>query len=128
MTKQEIFDKAWNGLKSQGFERAHDGVGCVYYMQRDDKVLRCAWGWVDPEATQAGGCGGSVFTLRDRGIGLAATPEFEVESTYVATPGSLMHLAEELQIAHDGHEARVPEVMQQNLRAVAARFGLTVPE
>lgn len=46
MTRQEIFNTVWNGLKSQGFEcSAHNGT-CLY---RGPNGRKCAAGWLIPD-------------------------------------------------------------------------------
>lgn len=43
MTPQEAFDKAARGLKSQGFRRSADGMGCLY---NGPEGRHCAVGWL----------------------------------------------------------------------------------
>jgi hypothetical protein len=126
MTKQEMFNKAFLGLKSQGFERAAtEKDGCMYAV-RDDAgkvVKRCAWGWVDPVATEHVSAG-AIWTLRRLGVGLAAELD-GFQDEYLAVPGSDFDFADQLQKEHD--HAVWPAGVEQGLRNLAARFGLTVP-
>ena len=108
MTNKEMFDKAWNGLKSQGWQKAMEGDHCVY-LTSDGK--RCAWGWVDPEGT----CGetGVVEQLARRGIGLASCLSYNGQC-----------FARSLQYAHDGSN---PNRLEQSMRDFAENWGLTIP-
>ncbi len=114
-SRQEMFDRAWNGLKSQGFERCmwdpddrYHGGQCAY--SSPDGTKHCAWGWVDPE-------------------GLAG---YQGNSGVYGCPGLAERLdagdrnfASRLQRAHDGAES--PAEMEQKLRSLAADCGLVVP-
>lgn len=130
MTKQEMFDKAWAGLKAQNWVRCvTDRTDSCTYAKRDaagNVIARCAWGHVDPAGTENYGSGLSVGTLHDRGLGLAATLE----------PGDDLTFARRLQEAHDAqgfpYEVSSPweqsSDMEQRLRALAAFYDLAVPE
>jgi hypothetical protein len=107
MTNQEMFDKAWNGLKSQGFERCLGLTVCCMYNDGNGK--HCAWGWVD-ESLSDEQC--YVTDLAMEGIGLAATLDEDQ-----------LNFAAQLQRAHD----RVGS-MEQSLRDLAKRYNLIVPE
>lgn len=124
-SRQEMFNRAWEGLKSQGFERCHsdnepelrgrtDIPGCLY---DNGKGHHCAWGWVDPEATRVIDGRyqtGTVGALASMGVGLAAH----------LNEGDLSFAAD-LQGAHDG--TGTPERMQEALRRVATKYALVVP-
>lgn len=115
---QEWFDKAWNGLKSQNFERcmeyiydtsgALDDTRCSY----SHEDMRCAWGWVDQSLT--GSEKGGVDKLRDMKIGIAANLNDDQ-----------IHFAQRLQSAHDS--ARHSESMQNFLVEIAKDYKLTIP-
>lgn len=126
LTIQEMFDRAWNGLKAQGFQRAYLlGAGCSYF---DDSGRRCAWGHVDPEGTRFA-MNASVNTLKLRGIGLAVQLEGldpKGDGCFDALAGSPLAFASDLQNAHD--QAEEPMLMERNLRGLAERYRLTVPE
>jgi len=120
LTKQEMFELAWNGLRAQGWKLSLDSDGSCRYKSPDG--YRCAWGHVDPEGTdhpEAEGKG--VLGLAGDNIGIAAK----------LNPFDLS-FASRLQAAHDdagprsGLAAR-PD-MEANLRALAAEHGLEVPE
>jgi hypothetical protein len=110
-----MFDRAWRGLKSQGWAKSQTIVGgiataCVY-LTKDGR--RCAWGWVDPEGTSALPVDDlSVASLRDRGIGLAATLS-------LADVG----FARRLQNAHDAFGGSV----EDRMRLFATEHKLTIP-
>lgn len=113
MMNQEMFDRAWRGLKGQGWEKAHNGLGCVYsFTKPDGRELRCAWGHVDTALTTESF---GVRTLRKLKKGLAAT--LDDEGVYFAT---------ELQGAHD--DASSSADMEARFREVAAVFNLSIPE
>lgn len=139
MTNQEMFDKAWAGLRAQEWQLALGKSGGCVYLSPEGK--RCAWGHVDPEGTAQAGCynGSGVGSLRRMGIGLAAH-----------LSGPELKFAEELQNAHDGTNAdpnalhgsggmtdgngqwhtsmNTPPDMEGRLRHLAKLWGLTVPE
>lgn len=107
MTNQEMFDKAWNGLKSQGFERCLGLTGCCMYNDGNGK--HCAWGWVDESLTNENCC---IEDLARYGVGLAATLNEDQ-----------LKFATRLQRAHDRDGS-----MEQSLRDLAKRYNLIVPE
>lgn len=122
MDKQEMFNRAWNGLKSQGFEqsmRIYKGVAyggepgglrCAY---AGDNGMRCAWGWVDLSLDEK--ITGGVFTLHRKQIGLAADLSSQD-----------LEFASNLQAIHD--ESLIPSTMEKSLRDLASQHGLTIPE
>lgn len=111
-SRQEMFDRAFRGLRAQGFERcAANHYGCLYEDLNTGR--RCAWGHVDASLT--GADSGSVWHLRREKIGLAAR-----------IPLNDVDFAMALQRAHDN--AMGPGNMEELLRNVAERFGLTVPD
>lgn len=117
-SRQEMFNRAYLGLKSQGFQRAHSlADGCLYLM---DDGKRCAWGWVDPEGTvnQWGQpMVGSVTTLASRGCGIAAGLGLDD-----------MEFAMDLQEAHDRTDLWPADGrMAGALAKFAAKYGLTIP-
>ena len=119
LTQQEMFDRAWRGLRSQGWEKSvaarqvDMGSTCVYL---NDKGRRCAWGWVDPDAT--GALRGRdrampLSSLRSQGIGLAANLSDE---DYL--------FASALQNAHDA----IGGDLEERMRLFAKTRNLTIPE
>lgn len=110
MTRQEMFDRAFRGLASQGWRRAVNEHGACQYLTEDGR--RCAWGWVDPDDTT--NATGTVLTLRAAGCGLAAH----------LLPDDL-RFARALQIAHD----QAPDdELEASMRKFAEDWALTCPE
>lgn len=150
-SRQEMFNRAWNGLKGQGWKTStfKDGRGCSYDGPDGRK---CAWGWVDPEGTKddptkgdptkgvtynprwtkTGQLSGTVLTLRIEGIGLAALIPNEDE-------GFIAQLQSVHDGAREGHEADLvnedpatkwymASSMEQRMRLFAREYGLSIPE
>lgn len=109
LTKQEIFDRAWRGLSSQGFQRCRVNDRCAY---SDGNGRHCAWGWVDVGL----GVGSTlaIYEMRRKLQGVAALLDDEG-----------LDFAEQLQEAHDSHE--YPEDMERALRELAADNSLSIP-
>lgn len=112
MTRQEMFNKAFLGLKSQGFQQCLNLAKetCVY---NGPNGTHCAWGWVDPTIPAQFNEDTSLETLKHKGVGLAAT----------LRPGDLI-FAENLQDIHDENE--MPHKMEQALLEFAKNEDLTV--
>jgi hypothetical protein len=123
LNRQEAFNRAWNGLASQGWTTAHKqtilGVACTY-LTEDGR--RCAWGWVDPEGTSLGASsvpGDDITDLRRLGYGIAKNlNDYDVE------------FAKMLQAAHDNvaFGTAKPANLEESMRYFATGHGLTVPE
>lgn len=130
LTKQEMFNRAWIGLRSQTFERAAQPNGYCEYKMENGK--RCAWGWVDQEHAER--IRGDVYDGNRAGVGLLAN----------LNPEDLL-FARELQVAHDYARARrstavshldlaaakynyLPLEVENNLRKLAAFHNLSIPE
>jgi hypothetical protein len=115
-SRQEMFDRAVRGVRSQGFQQCSNGASCRYrHMRADGTVMRCVWGWVDPEGTESDPCG-TVFFLRENKVGLAATLS-EEDAEW----------ARGLQVAHDGASEKVGD-MESRLRRFGTDHGLVWPE
>ena len=109
--EQEIFNKAYLGLASQGFQQAVDSMGACQYL--DDHGLRCA----------VGHC-------------LSNPPrhsDFNVYSLIQNNPDAAKDLAgvsfdflADLQLCHD--LGKTPVDMVELLKRFVARYYLTVPE
>lgn len=111
LTKQEMFDRVFIGLRSQGFTRCVDErLQCVY---ADGNGRHCAWGWVD--TTLGADTFGTVHTLCMSRVGLAA--ELSVE---------LLEFASELQRIHDS--CIDSDLMEDRLYTFALTHGLSIPE
>lgn len=119
-SRQEMFNRAWNGLKSQKWELSKQDTSdpdydtsmptCLY--KHPTKEQRCAWGWVDTSLNEK-----DVGTVRGlyhyrRGIAGQLTYE-DVE------------WAQELQRTHDA--ASSSAAMVANLALFAQKYSLTIP-
>lgn len=118
ITKQEMFNRAVRGLRSQGFERCMSNPGPdldpepVY---NDGNGRHCAWGWVDrsigPEAKN------NAFFVEDlalEGVGIAKSLTTD-----------LLAFGRNLQWCHD--DSPTPAVMERRLRRLGEREGLKWP-
>jgi len=119
MTRQEMFNKAVRGLRSQGFERCtrkapneYKDEVCVY---DDGNGKHCAWGWVDESTWSYKEARDTVDNLANRGVGLAASLPYEDRQW-----------ASRLQQCHD--KAYDAEGVEHNLRQFAKEFSLVFPE
>lgn len=118
LTRQEMFNKAVIGLRSQGWDRCSIDEAvverCVYQKRVGDSIRHCAWGWVDQGLT--GLISGTVSNLRERGIGLAADLSF-AEANW----------ADNMQATHDNFCAAAPP-MEQRFRDFGRDNDLIWPE
>lgn len=111
LTRQEMFDRAVIGLRSQGFTRClHARGGCAY---ADGAGRHCAWGWVDTELPYDQAL--FVAALARDKIGLAATLD-HTDLEFVVG----------LQVCHDA--GIMPDSMERRLRALAITYDLIFPE
>lgn len=112
LTRQEMFDKAWIGLKSQGFEQSldEDGDTCVY---RGEAGRKCAIGWCIPDDKYH--------------VGLEKQSPFNSGELRRAAgiADADARFASELQGVHDN--SRSPAEMLLQIRAFAAEHNLTIP-
>jgi hypothetical protein len=111
LTKQEMFNRAFLGLRSQNWERCLDESGVCKYTSGSE---HCAWGWVDlslgPDKYS------TIFDLKENGIGLAASLDDEH-----------FRFAMALQSCHDtAYEG--PEQMKQYFYELAKDHNLEIPE
>lgn len=123
---QQLFNRAWEGLKSQGFERSvvvpRGGYGnrCVY---RGDEGRRCAVGWLIEDKNYHPNFDLDSFSVRDvvleGGIG-------DLDPSLSKEDCREVSFLQALQEAHDG--ADDPDRMQVRLREVAMEFDLDAPE
>lgn len=110
MNRQEIFDKAWNGLKAQGFRRSADEHGSCLY--RGPNGLKCAIGHcISDEAFNHRWEGSRDEPFKAAGVGGWGSQKYE--------------WAIELQNAHD--TASDPSDMEGGLRRFAKKHKLTIP-
>ena len=118
LTRQEMFNLAFNGIRNQNFEPAYDNGRCKY-LTGDGK--RCAFGHIQP-------------TLSDETQGVYGVYDPNLISRID------LDFAEDLQTVHDysaGSPALntaakkyslTPYTMEYNLRQFAKYHNLTVPE
>jgi hypothetical protein len=118
LTKQEIFTKAYAGLKSQGFERSTGGRrgACMY---RGENGMKCAVGWpipddkYDPTIEGTSACDMVVINgLEDH---------FDIW-----TDSSNYDFIINLQECHD--KGKTPAMMERNLRHFAKLHELKIED
>lgn len=118
LSRQEIFTKAYNGLKSQGFQRSVSPIHFHSYScrYRGANGMKCAVGWLmdDDKYTSSfeGYTPNGAYTL----------PEYW-EAVNCSRDDSFF--LKELQKAHDNGDT--PELMINNLETVAGVHGLEIP-
>lgn len=113
MNNQEIFNKVWKGLKSQGWQRSVRGEKCLY---RGPDGLKCAIGHLIPDEHYWKEMEGkTVYTLMD---------------TYPNLNLSTMNLGflDSLQTIHDLSWECTPQELEEKYRRFARDQGLTIPE
>lgn len=110
--KQDIFNKAYRGLKAQGFVKSVGNKGCMY---RGFNSLKCAIGHCISD---------SEYTLELEGRS-ANTHKIGAILGYVPYSDEAW-FAIDLQGIHDN--SRGPEYMKDGLHAFAKKHGLTVPQ
>lgn len=116
--RQRLFDNAWNGLKSQGFERSvNDMETCVY---RGVGGRKCALGWSisDDKYTP---------DMDSRDVeNASARTDAVLAACGVSTDFDMCTFTAKLQRCHDN--AYFHDEMKYRLRNFADRNGLVVPE
>lgn len=116
MNKQEIFDKVYLGLKSQGFIQAlGEFEDCQY---RGVNGTKCAVGFLIEDED---------YTDEFEGVGIVGNVLLQdyLKNRWNIEPDTTRFLLN-LQHAHD--DGFHPNVMKINLTAVAKEHGLTIPE
>ncbi len=112
-SRQEMFNRAWNGLRSQGWRKAMRNEATCTFLTADG--LRCAWGWVDPEGTVVNGMSrlGGVMSLHLERHGIAGLLSLQDAE-----------FASKMQCAHDdaGNGALRAAMVQ-----FAKDYGLEIP-
>lgn len=113
-TRQEIFDIAYRGLASQGFEKSVDGAGwyplCRY---RGYNGRRCAIGWCIPDEKYNGDIEGTAAD-GDQVRRAAGIRKRDIK------------FAKDLQGIHD--DSRYPFELKKALAEFALERRLTIPE
>ena len=105
MSKQEMFNRAYRGLASQGWVRSIDSSGCVY---KNERGHRCAWGWVDLSLDA-----NDIGPVADLNAGIAADLGFNE-----------LVFATQLQNLHDSSE---DWKLEADFVSFADRNNLTIP-
>jgi hypothetical protein len=108
MTRQEIFDKIYLGMKSQGFRQCTDGYECRYRNKR--KKLRCTAGWLIPD---------SDYNARKMEGFLIKELDFFKDMEHI-------DFIEEIQEIHD--ESMMIEEMRYRLQQLGLRHELEIPD
>lgn len=116
-TRQELFNNAYIGIASQGWERAYreygeDGVGFVGCMYRAPDGKKCAIGWNIPDDKYYEDMEGNTATGSIRVAAGISQEDAE--------------FADELQMVHDN--AALPEYMRCYFMQFAIKHGLSIPE
>lgn len=126
LTKQQLFNNAWNGLKSQGWQKSIaikpyssaiiEGA-CRY---RGPENRRCAIGWSIPDDKYELGMEGS-------------TPSSRYIQKAANIPVKLADWAVVLQRVHDSIDMNqqpetIAALMEKGMRKFAKDFDLTIPE
>lgn len=134
MTKQEVFDKVWSGLKAQGFVRAatSGGLACQYRATGPKgEVLKCAAGQLIPDSEYNPDCDDRA---KGGGKEITNTPSSWLGPTLVGIISNpdLRTLVVDLQRAHDGFNSAgrdrySPAAVEKRLRDIAAWHALNVP-
>jgi hypothetical protein len=108
MTKQEIFDTVYLGMKSQGFRQSVKGFDCRYRNKR--KKLKCTAGWLIPDQ--------EYNARKMEGLTIH-------ELSFFANHEHLDFI-DELQYLHD--ESMMIEEMRWRLQKLGCEHGLRIPD
>jgi len=126
MTPQEIFDKAYLGLKAQGRQSKSKGEACAY---RGHQGACCGVGFLVTDATAMAWdkrSDASIYSILRDDAREGKGPIEGVEDWMRKNPELLEHI----QDAHDGAREWGSEVFgfEAKFARVAAKFNLTVPQ
>lgn len=112
MTRQEMFDVVYKGLKAQGFQRSYDkeAEACRY---RGPNNMKCAVGHLLTD---------EQYKVDMEGYGVDVFSEYKLPRWMQNEKAFLG----DLQQAHDC--APRPDLMESYLVAIAKKYRLTVPE
>lgn len=111
MTKQEIFDKVWTGLKAQGFQQSVSDDGLCKY--RGLNGLKCAAGHLIPD---------DVYSPKMEGATADDLPWFRAEFNKED-----LEFIFKLQLVHDEPDGD-DDHMKRELTRFAKLNGLTINE
>lgn len=117
MNRQEIFDKVFTGLRSQGFERSFNkrSQRCKY---RGDNGMKCAVGHLIPDELykERWDKGGTVYYGLPSHLWKKLDIDFSEDGSFIG----------KMQEIHDYNG--FPDIMEKALRNLAIWNNLTVPE
>jgi hypothetical protein len=120
MSKQKLFNKAYLGLKSQGFQLSSDKDGCMY---RSESGNRCSIGWcISDKKYSRSFEGNDVF-----GIPFAELFPRISEVFLMCLQECHDNVASDLTMKRI-QSTEVSQKIERNLIDFANSFGLTVPE
>jgi tRNA(Met) C34 N-acetyltransferase TmcA len=115
LTKQEIFNKAYAGLKAQGFQRAVRDAGPLAICQyRGRNGLKCAIGHLIPDENYCPtleGKGAELLVVRE-----AANIPLDVPISFLV----------DLQTCHDAGSS--PEAMKRSLTVFSHQYNLKIED
>lgn len=111
MSRQEIFDKVWAGLKAQGFERSVVNDRCRY---RGPNGTKCAAGHLIPD---------EEYVTKMEGGGVYSRPWFKEKFNR-----NELQFISCLQLIHDSPYNNDPVFLEKELRRFATDTGLTITE
>lgn len=112
---QKAFDRAWNGMKAQGFRQSADRLNSLV-------TPRCLYAGPDGMRCVAGHACGDFAHLLKEGDGILYQ---EVSSRFTDDALAVLLV---LQASHDDFASSAPEKMELRLRHVASEYNLSVPE
>ena len=118
ISNQEMFDRAWKRLKSQGWKVAIEDGACQYLTESG---LRCAWGHVDPEGTTLKHLDGRQLPLCGS-VDALATLKKGIAGILDSVQ---LDFARSLQRCHD--RSGDPN-LETNMRSFAKEWCLSIPE
>jgi hypothetical protein len=114
MTRQEIYNKAYLGLASQGWVQSINDMELCQYRSGDGR--KCAVGWLIPDDKYE-------KSMENTGIGqLIRYREFDC----IAELAHEERFLSQLQSAHD--EEHIPDNMKARFEAIAIEWGLEIPK
>lgn len=116
-TRQELFNTAYNGLKSQKFMKSIKGPICRY---RDDNGRKCAIGWCIPDDKYDITFDEPV----DASINISIQTRPDIREA-AGISWENVEFARQLQMRHD--QAMSPEHMKKMLIEFAKSYELEVP-
>lgn len=125
LTRQELFDKVWRGLKAQGFEQSTNAALCGYggCAYRGSDGRRCSAGHAIDDEHYSPAFEGEGISRDENGSNCVGAVGALVASG--VNPIDFV-LISDLQYAHD--ETLSPAEMESAVREVASFYGLTIPD